>query len=134
MRQADTLPMDERAGLYEQYAFECHLIARIDEAIKAQEQARVLQQALGNTLKEGDSLRWLSRFAYLLGDRQAADLFGAQAVALLETVPPSAELAMAYSNLSQLAMLAERLDETLSLGARAIELAERAVAYWRAHA
>lgn len=125
LRQADTLPMDERAGLYEQYAFECHLIARIDEAIKAQEQARVLQQALGNTLKEGDSLRWLSRFAYLLGDRQAADLFGAQAVALLEAVPPSAELAMAYSNLSQLAMLAERLDETLSLGARAIELAER---------
>ncbi|MET2829961.1 helix-turn-helix transcriptional regulator [Mesorhizobium shangrilense] len=125
LRQADTLPMDERAGLYEQYAFECHLIARIDEAIKAQEQARVLQQALGNTLKEGDSLRWLSRFAYLLGDRQAADLFGAQAVALLETVPPSAELAMAYSNLSQLAMLAERLDETLSLGGRAIELAEQ---------
>ena len=125
LRQAGTLPMDERAGLYERYAFECHLIARIDEAIKAQEQARVLQQALGNTLKEGDSLRWLSRFAYLLGDRQAADLFGAQAVALLETVPASAELAMAYSNLSQLAMLAERLDETLSLGARAIELAEQ---------
>lgn len=125
LRLADTLPMGERAGLYEQYAFECHLIARIDEAIKAQEQARVLQQALGNTLKEGDSLRWLSRFAYLLGDRQAADLFGAQAVALLETVPAGAELAMAYSNLSQLAMLAERLDETLSLGARAIELAEQ---------
>ncbi|AMX97391.1 helix-turn-helix transcriptional regulator [Mesorhizobium sp. M7A.F.Ca.US.014.04.1.1] len=125
LRQADTLPVEERAGLYEQYAFECHLIARIDEAIKAQEQARALQKALGNTLKEGDSLRWLSRFAYLLGDRPAADLFGAQAVALLEAVPASAELAMAYSNLSQLAMLAERLDETLSLGGRAIELAEQ---------
>ncbi|QKC85974.1 AAA family ATPase [Mesorhizobium sp. NZP2077] len=125
LRQADALPEEERAGLYEHYAFECHLIARIDEAIKAQEQARALRQALGNTLKEGDSLRWLSRFAYLLGDREAADMFGAQAVALLETVPVSAELAMAYSNLSQLAMLAERLDETLSLGARAIELAER---------
>ncbi|WP_442921285.1 helix-turn-helix transcriptional regulator [Mesorhizobium sp. ISC11] len=125
LRQADTLPVEERAGLYEQYAFECHLIARIDEAIKAQEQARALQKALGNTLKEGDSLRWLSRFAYLLGDRPAADLFGAQAVALLEAVPASAELAMAYSNLSQLAMLSERLDETLSLGGRAIELAEQ---------
>ncbi|WP_245462544.1 helix-turn-helix transcriptional regulator [Mesorhizobium sp. M7A.F.Ca.CA.002.15.1.1] len=125
LRQADTLPVEERAGLYEQYAFECHLIARIDEAIKAQEQARALQKALGNTLKEGDSLRWLSRFAYLLGDRPAADLFGARAVALLEAVPASAELAMAYSNLSQLAMLAERLDETLSLGGRAIELAEQ---------
>nr|WP_246689167.1 AAA family ATPase [Mesorhizobium sp. M8A.F.Ca.ET.207.01.1.1] len=125
LRQADTLPAQERAGLYEQYAFECHLIARIDDAIEAQEKARALQQALGNGLKEGDSLRWLSRFAYLLGDRQAADRFGAQAVALLESVGPSAELAMAYSNLSQLAMLAERLHEALSLGSRAMELAER---------
>lgn len=125
LRQADALPREERAALYEQYAFECHLIARIDEAIKAQEQARALRQALGDTLKEGDSLRWLSRLAYLQGDRQAADRFGAEAVALLETVPASAELAMAYSNQAQLAMLAERLDETLALGARAIELAER---------
>nr|WP_250889094.1 AAA family ATPase [Mesorhizobium sp. dw_380] len=122
--QADTLPAQERAELYEQYAFECHLIGRIDEAIKAQQQARALQQALGNVLREGDSLRCLSRFAYLLGDRRDADLFGAQAVALLETVPAGPELAMAYSNLSQLAMLAERLDETLSLGAKAIKLAE----------
>jgi len=126
LRQADRLPEDERAGLYEQYAFECHLIGRIDEAIKAQQQARALHQALGNVLKEGDSLRCLSRFAYLMGDRQAADTFGAEAVALLETAPAGPELAMAYSNLSQLAMLAERLDETLSLGARAIELAEAA--------
>ncbi|WP_095202995.1 helix-turn-helix transcriptional regulator [Mesorhizobium carmichaelinearum] len=126
LRQADSLPEEERAGLYEQYAFECHLIGRIDEAIKAQQQARALHQALGNVLKEGDSLRCLSRFAYLMGDRHAADLFGAQAVALLETAPAGPELAMAYSNLSQLAMLAERLDETLSLGARAIELAEAA--------
>ncbi|TGQ74977.1 helix-turn-helix transcriptional regulator [Mesorhizobium sp. M00.F.Ca.ET.186.01.1.1] len=125
LRQADTLPAEERAGLYEQYAFECHLIGRIDEAIKAQEKARALQQALGNSLKEGDSLRWLSRFAYLLGDRQAADRFGAQAVALLEAVAASAELAMAYSNLSQLAMLAERADEAMLLGAKAIELAEQ---------
>ncbi|TIP51927.1 MAG: hypothetical protein E5X68_38925, partial [Mesorhizobium sp.] len=67
-------------------------------------------------VKEGDSLRCLSRFAYLLGDRGAADRFGEQAVELLETAPDSAELAMAYSNLSQLAMLAERLEDTLSLG------------------
>ncbi|WP_245331049.1 ATP-binding protein [Mesorhizobium sophorae] len=125
LRQADGLPMEERAGLYENYAFECHLIGRIAEAIEAQQQARALQRALGNTLKEGDSLRCLSRFAYLMGDREAADQFGAQAVALLETTPAGPELAMAYSNLSQLAMLAERLDETLSLGDKAIRLAEQ---------
>jgi len=125
LRHCDGLPMESRAELHEGHAFECHLIGRIDAAIEAQEQARRLRQALGDRLREGDSLRCLSRFSYLLGDREAADRFGAQAVALLETAPDSAELAMAYSNLSQLAMLAERLDETLSFGGKAVALAER---------
>lgn len=125
LRYADILPIEKRAELYEGHAFECHLIGRIDAAMEAQGRARQLRQALGDRLKEGDSLRCLSRFAYLLGDREAADRFGEQAVELLETAPDSAELAMAYSNLSQLAMLAERLDDTLSLGGKAVELAER---------
>ncbi len=125
LRQVDTLPMADRAVLYEKHAFECHLIGRIDAAIEAQSHARQLHQAQGNTAKEGDSLRWLSRLAYLVGDREAADAFGEQAVALLETVPAGPELAMAYSNLSQLAMLAERLDETLFFGGKAVTLAER---------
>ncbi|WP_407046014.1 helix-turn-helix transcriptional regulator [Mesorhizobium abyssinicae] len=125
LRYADAMSMEDRARLYEGYAFECHLIGRIDAAIEAQGHARRLQQALGDRLREGDSLRCLSRFAYLVGDREQADLFGAQAVELLETAPAGPELAMAYSNLSQLAMLAEKLDETLLLGGRAVELAER---------
>ncbi|WFP64748.1 LuxR family transcriptional regulator [Mesorhizobium sp. WSM4904] len=125
LRHSDGLPMESQAALHEGHAFECHLIGRIDAAMEAQGEARRLQQALGDRLKEGDSLRCLSRFAYLLGDREAADRFGTQAVELLETAPDSPELAMAYSNLSQLAMLAERLDETLSLGGKAVELAER---------
>ncbi|AZO01238.1 helix-turn-helix transcriptional regulator [Mesorhizobium sp. M9A.F.Ca.ET.002.03.1.2] len=125
LRQVDSLPEEERAALYEKYAFECHLIGRIDAAIEAQDHARRLHQAEGNKTSEGDCLRWLSRFAYLLGDRKAADMFGEQAVTLLENVPPGPELAMAYSNLAQLAMLAERLDDTLLLGDKAVALAER---------
>jgi predicted ATPase len=125
LRQADSLAEEDRAALYEKYAFECHLIGRIDAAIEAQGQARRLHQARGNKAREGDCLRWQSRFAYLLGDRQAADVLGEQAVTLLESMPPGPELAMAYSNLAQLAMLAERLDETLLLGDKAVTLAER---------
>jgi predicted ATPase len=125
LRQADSLVEEDRAALYEQYAFECHLIGRIDAAIEAQGFASRLHQARGNKAKEGDCLRWQSRFAYLLGDRGAADMYGQQAVALLETAPPGPELAMAYSNLAQLAMLAERLDETLFLGDKAVALAEK---------
>ena len=125
LRYADILPLEKRAELYEGHAFECHLIGRIDAAMEAQGRARQLRQALGDRLKEGDSLRCLSRFAYLLGDREAAERLGAQAVELLETAPDSPELAMAYSNLSQLAMLAERLEDTLAQGGRAVALAER---------
>lgn len=125
LRHAAGLSLEGRAELHEGHAFECHLIGRIDAAIEAQGHARLLRQALGDRVKEGDSLRCLSRFAYLLGDREAADRFGMEAVELLEAAPDSPELAMAYSNLSQLAMLAERLDDTLSLGAKAVELAER---------
>jgi predicted ATPase len=123
LRQAHSLSPEERAGLYEQYAFECHLIGRIGDAIAAQQQARALRRDLGDPVKEGDSLRCLSRFAYLQGDRKTADLFGVQAVALLDSQPAGPELAMAYSNLSQLAMLSEKLDESLALGTKAIGLA-----------
>lgn len=125
LRHADMLPAENRAELYEGHAFECHLIGRVEAAMEAQEQARLLRRALGDRVKEGDGLRCLSRFAYLLGDRETADRFGAQAVELLETAPDGPELAMAYSNLSQLAMLAERLEDTLMLGGKAVELAER---------
>ncbi|MGX9142733.1 helix-turn-helix transcriptional regulator [Mesorhizobium sp. 128a] len=125
LRHVDCQWAEDCASLNESYAFECHLIGRIDEAIQAQTHARNLHQANGNRAKEGDSLRWLSRLAYLAGDRGAADRFGEDAVALLETVPAGPELAMAYSNLSQLAMLAERPDKALKLGEKAVSLAER---------
>jgi ATP/maltotriose-dependent transcriptional regulator MalT len=46
-------------------------------------------------------------------------------VELLEGLAPGPELAMAYSNLSQLRMLAGKNDEALAWGGRAIGLAER---------
>ncbi|MEW6632205.1 MAG: AAA family ATPase, partial [Pseudomonadota bacterium] len=46
LRYSDELPMENRAALYEGHAFECHLIGRIDAAIEAQSQARLLRQAL----------------------------------------------------------------------------------------
>ena len=123
LREADGLAGVERAALYERYAFECHLIGRLHDAIEAQEAARQLYHALGDGLREGDCLRWLSRFSYLAGERITADVFAQQAVELLETVPAGAELAMAWSNLSQLAMLAGRYDEARREGERAIVLA-----------
>ncbi len=135
----------ERAGLYEGYAFECHLTGQMERAIAAQTSALALYRALGDIRHVGDNMRWLSRLSYLAGDRKGADAFGRQAVDLLEqaaspaepgpaepapsepahTEPAHAELAMAYSNLSQLAMLAGDAETATRHGERAIALVAR---------
>lgn len=121
---ANTFNLVERLDLYERFAFECHLVGRIKDALAAQKSALELYQAAGDCLREGDSLRWLSRLSYLDGNRSDADMYGELAAELLEPLPPGAELAMAYSNLSQLAMLANQPDAAADYGARAIALAE----------
>ena len=76
-------------------------------------------------MKEGDALRWLSRFLWFAGRGEDAEAAGERAVRLLESVEPGRELARAYSNLSQLRMLAHDSEPAIELGRRALELAER---------
>ncbi len=78
----------------------------------------------GIRLKEGDSLRWLSRLNWFLGRRAEADRYAAEAVAALEPLPPGPELAMAYSNRAQLAMLRGDVDSAVEWAQRAIRIAE----------
>jgi DNA-binding winged helix-turn-helix (wHTH) protein len=78
---------------------------------------------LGDTLAIGRVHRWLSRLHYFLGRRVESEVQAQLAVRVLEALPPSVELAWAYSNLSQLAMLAWRAEEAVRWGERAIALA-----------
>ena len=80
---------------------------------------------LGDRLKEGESLRWLSHFYWLEGRGVEAESAATAALELLEPLAPGPELAMAYSNLAQLRMLAHDLEGTLLWGNRAIALAEQ---------
>lgn len=123
LAHASTFELGERLHLYERFAFECHLVGHTKEAIKAQKAALDLQRATGDVLREGDSLRWLSRLNYLDGNRIDADKFGQEAVELLEKHPVGPELAMAYSNRSHLAMLANSTNEAIAWGDKAIALA-----------
>ncbi|HTE47086.1 MAG TPA: AAA family ATPase [Gemmatimonadaceae bacterium] len=124
LRAADVLPIRERARLLEHYSVECYLSEPIDAACSARAEALVLWQQDGDRLREGDSLRWLSRIWWFRGVRADAERFAADAIAVLEQLPPSHELAMAYSNRSQLAMLAADIDGAVEWGARALDVAE----------
>jgi DNA-binding CsgD family transcriptional regulator len=78
---------------------------------------------VGDELRQGNALRWLSRLVWFNGDGVEARRYAHDAVAHLEPLPPGPELAMAYSNLSQLHMLASGAAEAVHWGQLAIELA-----------
>jgi len=124
VRFADALEPRQRAELLDRRSYECYLTDRIPEAIEARRQALEEYEAAGDQLRQGDAHRWLSRFHWFEGDNAGAEREAAEAVALLEPLPPGRELAMAYSNMAQLRMLAADKRGTAEWGERAIELAQ----------
>jgi DNA-binding CsgD family transcriptional regulator len=125
LRWAAALPPADRAALLEKRAYECYLTDQMEEAIAAREEALDARRDLGDDLAVGDTLRWLSRLHWFGGRNGQSERFATEAVALLETLEPGVELAMAYSNRAQLGMLAYDLPAAQEWGARAIALAER---------
>ena len=117
------LNLEERAQLLTDYAIECYVINEAAEGLAAAETALTLWQELSDTIREGDILRWLSRLHWWLGHGEAAIETGMAAVEVLTSVPQSTELAMAYSNLGQVFMLAQQSDAADAWATRAIVVA-----------
>ena len=82
-----------------------------------------LRRANGDTLRTGAALRWLSRVAWYRLRNAEAERYAREAVDTLAQLPAGTELAMAYSNMAQLRMLADDPDGTQEWGDRAVELA-----------
>src|SRR5215213_8602682 len=121
LRFGDALPDAERAYLLEGRSIACYLSDQGEEAIAARLEVLDIWRTLGDRLKEGESLRWLSHLYWLGEDAAEAAM---AALKVLEPLPPGPELAMAYSNLAQLRMLDHDLEGTLRWGNWAITLAE----------
>jgi tetratricopeptide (TPR) repeat protein len=106
-------------------SFEDYLIDNIEEAIQAREQATLIWEQLERWEKTGDCKRWLSRLHWSGGNKQEAEKYAVLAIEILLRQPPGPALAMAFSNKSQLHMLAWEVEPALEWGNRAIELAEK---------
>jgi len=121
---ADHVAAAERARLQEQLSYEYYLTGQHERAMEAQRCALQMWRASGQRVKEGDSLRWLSRLSWCVGSRAEANRYGIDAVAMLESLPAGPELAMAYCIRADLDMEAHEADSAIVWAQRAIALAE----------
>src|SRR6266852_5408123 len=124
LRYADQLPPERQAELFEGRANECYLTGQVEEALQEREAAVRIWRQCARPDKVGDTLRWLSSIHWTLCNSAEAEQYAMEAVRLLETLPPAAELAMAYSNRARLSMTANDYTEAMLWGERAIALAE----------
>ncbi len=117
---------EQAAQLHESWSYEAALAVKIDEkTIEARHQAIKLWRSVGRQDKVGLNLRWLARLHWFRGEAKEADKYLSEALAVLESLPPGPELAMAYAIRSQFLMLHRRTKESVEWGNRAIELARK---------
>ena len=123
LRFVDGAPPAVVAALYDGLGQEASLIDRWQEAADALHAALPLWRATGDGIREGDTLRRLSKALYRLCRGSEAFEAAQQALAVLEPLPPGRELAWAYANLASHLMLQGDRD-SLALARRAQGLAQ----------
>jgi DNA-binding CsgD family transcriptional regulator len=119
------LSAPERARLLELHATECDLTNQVAAALDSATQALAIWRAEGEIEAQARMLLMIAMQQWKSGQKARADHPVAEAIRLLEILPPSPALAMAYSARSQRAMTSQQIQEAIDFGQRALELAER---------
>ncbi len=123
LRYGSTLATELRAQLLEQHAEESSLANQTREAIASARTAVASWREVGNGEAQARVLRLLAQEYRTVGDKAGADECVTGAITLLEALPRSTALAMAYSARSLLALHRGWNQEALEFGRRALELA-----------
>jgi DNA-binding CsgD family transcriptional regulator/tetratricopeptide (TPR) repeat protein len=124
LRHRDALEPDLMVEILERHGEQAYLMGSSDLAMISMTEAAELRRRAHDTLKLGQDLTRLTRFAWMCARRAEAEAFVEEAIAVLQTAPPGPELAWAYSHQSQLEMLASRMDSAIDWGERALKLAQ----------
>jgi DNA-binding CsgD family transcriptional regulator/tetratricopeptide (TPR) repeat protein len=126
LRFGQALDERARAEALERLSYAFFLTNRQQEAYDLRVEALEIWRRIGDRLREGDTLRWLSRLAWIRGqgedDRRLAD----EALQVLEPMGDTHELRMAISSRSSLHMIHQEVEPALELGRRALAMAEAA--------
>lgn len=125
LRFAHRISLSERAELLERFAGEGYFTGLGEEATVALREVLAIHQERGDLAGQGRALRQLGKQLGLDGDVLESRAASHEAVAVLEQLPPGAELARAYASLSANYGLTDDA-EAIGWGSKAIALAERA--------
>ena len=124
LRAGAGLPLEHRANVLERRSHECYLTDQSDEAIAALGEALKCRRALGDRLGEGRSLTRLSGILWCPGRTRESARAAREAVAVLERLPTSRELAKAYAMLAWSIAESDGWAAATGWGERALQLAE----------
>ena len=124
LRFADHATPEEQAELLERRSYECYVTDQGPEAIDALQRAIEHYRTVGDATKEGTALARLGQRVWCggIGDSKAIIR---ESISVLEGLPASRGLAVAYGSAASLAMNSEQSAETLSWGNKALELARQ---------
>ena len=125
LRFSEDRPPVERARFLTAFASECAVIDRLAESVDAYRDAIELWSAAGERLRHGETLAALAWPLVRNGENAAADAAVEEAVALLEPLGPSLELAEAYRVKAHLHMLDRDREQAARIGQKAIALASK---------
>jgi tetratricopeptide (TPR) repeat protein len=123
LRYGSSLASPLQAELLELHAEECSLTNQTAKAIASASAALVLWRGIGNVEAQARVSSFLAPEYRMAGDKARADECVASAIALLEPLPHSVSLAMAYGARSRLASHRGLDKEAVAYGQRALQLA-----------
>ena len=124
LRFADHATPEEQAELLELRSYECYVTDQGPEAIDALQRAIEHYRAVGDATKEGTALARLGQRVWCGGVGDSKIIIR-ESISVLEGLPASRGLAVAYGSAASAAMNSEQSAETLSWGNKALELARQ---------
>jgi DNA-binding SARP family transcriptional activator/DNA-binding CsgD family transcriptional regulator/tetratricopeptide (TPR) repeat protein len=124
MPYADLLDRDAHVDLLRKRGAECHTSDQLHEAIAAWEQVVTSLRGTDRRADLGSALRQLSHTYYTIADTARSKQYEDEAITILESLPPSSELALAYAYRGGTFMVANEYTDAVPWCRLAIEMAD----------
>jgi DNA-binding CsgD family transcriptional regulator/tetratricopeptide (TPR) repeat protein len=125
LRHAGALEPADRAEVLAAYALEAQTSGDYGATTTALAEAIAIHRALDDPLRVGAYLARLTAPEIHVGRNAEAEAASRAAIEILETLPPSPELAMAYASRAFVQMIRRDTADAVASGEKAIALAER---------